>query len=138
MSKRPDKNLIVVDFGTATTVCAISSDRVFLGGNIIPGVRLAMEALDEKTAQLPSVESVPVQTSIGRTTVESIQSGLFWSNVGMVKELVSRMSAEAFSDDPPVVIATGGFAHLFDSAELFDDVVSDLILIGLQEAVRLN
>ena len=134
----PDRNLIVVDFGTATTVCAVSKDREFLGGNIIPGVRLAMEALDEKTAQLPSVEIVPVQTSIGRTTVESIQSGLFWSNVGMVKELVSRMSAEAFSDDAPVVIATGGFAHLFDSAELFDDVVSDLILIGLQEAVRLN
>jgi len=134
----PDRNLIVVDFGTATTVCAVTKQREFLGGNIIPGVRLAMEALEEKTAQLPSVEIVPVDGAIGRSTVESIQSGLFWSNVGMVKELIARMSEEAFGDDLPVVIGTGGFAHLFDSVDLFDDVVSDLILVGLQEAVRLN
>jgi type III pantothenate kinase len=134
----PGRNLIVVDFGTATTVCAVTKDREFLGGNIIPGVRLAMEALEEKTAQLPSVEIVPVEVAIGRSTIESIQSGLFWSNVGMVKELVTRMSAEAFPADPPVVIGTGGFAHLFDAVDLFDDVVSDLILTGLQEAVRMN
>ncbi|HEY5644584.1 MAG TPA: type III pantothenate kinase [Pseudomonadales bacterium] len=134
----PDRNLIVIDFGTATTVCAISRDKVFLGGNIIPGVRLAMDALEEKTAQLPSVEIVPMTSAIGRTTVESIQSGLFWSNVGMVKELVRRMTAEVFADDPPLVIGTGGFAHLFDGQDLFDAVVPDLILVGLREAVRLN
>jgi type III pantothenate kinase len=134
----PGRNLIVVDFGTATTVCAISKDRVFLGGNIIPGVRLAMDALEEKTAQLPSVEIVPVKSAIGRTTVESIQNGLYWSNVGMVKELVSRMTEEVFADDEPLVIGTGGFAHLFDRQEIFDEVVPDLILEGLREAVRLN
>lgn len=134
----PGRNLIVVDFGTATTVCAISKDRVFLGGNIIPGVRLAMDALEEKTAQLPSVEIVPVKSAIGRTTVESIQNGLYWSNVGMVKELVARMTAEVFPDDSPLVIGTGGFAHLFDRQEIFDEVVPDLILEGLREAVRLN
>jgi type III pantothenate kinase len=134
----PDRNLIIVDFGTATTVCAITRDRVFLGGNIIPGVRLAMDALEEKTAQLPSVEIVPVKSAIGRSTIESIQNGLYWSNVGMVKELVSRMTAEAFTDDPPLVIGTGGFAHLFDGQDIFDAVVPDLILEGLREAVRLN
>ena len=134
----PDKNLIVVDFGTATTVCAISKDRVFLGGNIIPGVRLSMDALEEKTAQLPSVEIVPVKSAIGRSTIESIQNGLYWSNVGMVKELVTRMTAEAFADAKPVVIGTGGFAHLFDGQDIFDAVVPDLILEGLREAVRLN
>jgi type III pantothenate kinase len=134
----PGRNLIVVDFGTATTVCAISKDRVFLGGNIIPGVRLAMDALEEKTAQLPSVEIVPVKSAIGRSTVESIQNGLYWSNVGMVKELVSRMTEEVFADDEPLVIGTGGFAHLFDRQEIFDEVVPDLILEGLREAVRLN
>jgi type III pantothenate kinase len=134
----PDRNLIVVDFGTATTVCAITREREFLGGNIIPGVRLAMDALEEKTAQLPSVEIVSVTSAIGRSTIESIQNGLFWSNVGMVKELVSRMTAEAFEDQPPVVIGTGGFAHLFDGLDLFDAVVPDLILVGLREAVRLN
>ena len=134
----PDRNLIVVDFGTATTVCAITRDREFLGGNIIPGVRLSMDALEEKTAQLPSVEIVAVTSAIGRSTIESIQNGLFWSNVGMVKELVQRMTEEAFHDQKPVVIGTGGFAHLFDGVELFDAVVPDLILVGLREAVRLN
>ncbi|MFP6835481.1 MAG: type III pantothenate kinase [Pseudomonadales bacterium] len=134
----PDRNLIVVDFGTATTVCAISNDREFLGGNIIPGVRLSMDALEEKTAQLPSVEIVPVTSAIGRTTIESIQNGLFWSNVGMVKEMVRRITDEAFQGNPPIVIGTGGFAHLFDGLELFDAVVPDLILVGLREAVRLN
>lgn len=134
----PDKNLIVVDFGTATTVCAIRKDRTFLGGNIMPGVRLAMEALEAKTAKLPSVEIKPARSAIGKTTVESIQSGLYWSNVGMVRELVSRISAEAFPDEQPLVIATGGFAHLFDRESLFDHVVSDLILTGLLEALRLN
>lgn len=134
----PDRNLIVVDFGTATTICAITRNREFLGGNIVPGVRLAMNALEENTAQLPSVEIVPVKTAVGRTTVESIQSGLFWSNVGMVKELVTRISDEVFPGDPPFVIGTGGFAHLFDTQDIFDAVVPDLILEGLREAVRLN
>lgn len=134
----PDRNLIVIDFGTATTVCAISKDRTFLGGNIMPGVRLAMEALEAKTAKLPSVEIRAVEDAIGKTTVGSIQSGLYWSNVGMVRELTQRISAEAFPDEKPLVIATGGFAHLFDREALFDHVVSDLILTGLLEALRLN
>jgi type III pantothenate kinase len=134
----PNRNLVVVDFGTATTICAITKDREFLGGNIVPGVRLAMNALEEKTAQLPSVEIVPPKTSVGRSTVESIQSGLFWSNVGMVKELVARISAEVFADEAPFVIGTGGFASLFEGQQIFDAVVPDLILVGLREAVRLN
>ena len=134
----PGRNLIVVDFGTATTLTAITAKGEFLGGNIIPGIRLAVEALVEKTAKLPSVEIVPADTAIGRSTVESIQNGLYWSNVGMVKELVARMTEEAFPDDPPLVIGTGGFSHFFDRQELFDAVVPDLILVGLREALRLN
>ena len=134
----PDKNLIVVDFGTATTVCAVSKDRVFLGGNIMPGVRLAMETLEQRTAKLPSVEIKPTRSAIGKTTVESIQSGLYWSNVGMVRELVARISEEVFADEAPLVVATGGFAHLFHRENLFDHVVPDLILTGLLEALRLN
>jgi type III pantothenate kinase len=134
----PGRNLIVVDFGTATTLTAITKEGEFLGGNILPGVRLALEALVEKTAKLPSVEIVAATNAIGRSTVESIQNGLYWGNVGMVKELVARMTAEAFPDEAPMVIGTGGFSHLFDEEELFDAVVPDLILIGLREALRLN
>jgi type III pantothenate kinase len=134
----PNRNLIVADFGTATTLCAITKDKEFLGGNIIPGVRLSMEALEERTAQLPAVEILPPRTALGRTTVESIQSGLYWSNVGMVRELIGRITAEEFSEEAPVVIGTGGFAQLFNREKLFDHVVPDLILAGLQEIVRLN
>ncbi len=134
----PNRNLIVVDFGTATTVCAITREREFLGGNIVPGLRLAMDALESKTAQLPSVEIKPARSAIGRSTIESIQSGLYWSNVGMVKELVERITREVFEGDPPVVIGTGGFAHLFDREDLFDEVVPDLILTGLLEALHMN
>lgn len=134
----PGRNLIVVDFGTATTVCAVNRDRVFLGGNIMPGVRLAMETLEQRTAKLPSVEIKPVRSAVGKTTVESIQSGLYWSNVGMVRELVSRISDEVFAEDPPLVVATGGFAHLFHRENLFDHVVPDLIFEGLLDALRLN
>ena len=63
----PERNLIVVDFGTATTVCAVSKDRVFLGGNIMPGIRLAMEALESKTAKLPSVEIKPAKEAMGKS-----------------------------------------------------------------------
>lgn len=134
----PDRNLIVVDFGTATTLTAITKRGEFLGGNILPGVRLALEALVERTAKLPSVEIVPAASAIGRSTVESIQNGLYWSNVGMVKELTARMSAEAFPDEPPLLVGTGGFSHLFDQEDLFDAVVPELILVGLREALRLN
>ena len=134
----PGRNLIVVDFGTATTVCAIGADRAFLGGNIVPGLRLSMDALEANTAQLPSVEILRPRSAIGRSTVESIQSGLYWSSVGTVKELVRRITAEAFSEAPPLVIGTGGFARLFDGEGLFDEVAPDLILTGLLEALRLN
>ncbi len=97
-----------------------------------------MQALEERTSQLPSVEIVPPRQALGRSTVESIQSGLYWSNVGMVRELVSRIIEEEFARDLPLVIGTGGFAQLFSRENLFDHFVPDLILEGLKEIARLN
>jgi type III pantothenate kinase len=134
----PGRNLIVVDFGTATTLAAVSRDRDFLGGAILPGVRLAMEALEEKTAALPNVEIVPVEHALGRTTVESIQAGLYFSTIGMIRELTRRLSDEAFPEEAPLVIATGGFSQLFARAGLFDHLVRELILTGLREIAKLN
>ncbi|HAK51049.1 MAG TPA: type III pantothenate kinase [Gammaproteobacteria bacterium] len=134
----PERNIIVADFGTATTLCAISNKKEFLGGNIVPGLNLSMRALEERTAQLPSVEIIPPATAIGRSTVESIQAGLYWSNVGMVRELITRITNEEFSSESPVVIGTGGFAQLFNREKLFDAVIPDLILTGLREVIRLN
>lgn len=91
-----------------------------------------------RTAQLPSVEIVPMQSALGTTTVESIQSGLYWSNVGMIRELVSRITAQVFPEEPPLVIGTGGFVHLFAQERIFDHMVGDLILTGLLEILSLN
>ena len=134
----PDRNLIIVDFGTATTITAVTRKREFLGGAIMPGVRIAIEALASKTAQLPLVEIVPASSAIGRSTIESIQNGIYWSNVGMIREITDRITEEAFEDDHPLCIATGGFSHLFDDEDLFDAIHPDLILVGLYEALKMN
>lgn len=134
----PNKNAIVVDFGTATTFCAISHDKEYLGGVILAGLRLSMEALEEKTAKLPSVEIVALKQALGRSTVESIQSGLYFGQLGQVKELKERITEEVFPEQAPIVIGTGGFSGLFDKTGVFDYIVPDLVLQGLNIALRMN
>jgi type III pantothenate kinase len=133
----PNRDLVIVDFGTATTFCAISRDKDYLGGVIVAGIRISMEALETRTAKLPSVEIVPVKTTLGRSTVESIQSGLYWGQMGQVREIRDRIAAECF-DSKPLTIATGGFSGLFDKEGLFDHVVPDLVLRGLYIATEMN
>ncbi|MCM2282281.1 MAG: type III pantothenate kinase [Bdellovibrionaceae bacterium] len=134
----PGRNLIVGDFGTATTFSAVTKEREFLGGVILAGLRLSMEALEEKTAKLPSVEIISMKQALGRSTVESLQSGLFFGQIGMAKELTRRITEEVFADDPPIVIGTGGFSGLFEKSSLFDATVPDLVLRGLNLALKMN
>lgn len=138
----PDRNLIIVDFGTATTFCAINREKEYLGGVILAGLRISMEALETKTAKLPPVEIVQMNHTLGRSTIESIQSGLYHGQIGMVKEIKSRITLECFNggegSEMPLVLATGGFAGLFDKAELFDVIMPDLVLKGLNIALSLN
>lgn len=136
--KYPEHNLIVIDFGTATTFCAISSDKHYLGGVILPGLRLSMETLQQNAAKLPPVEIIHPRTCIGRSTVDSIQSGLYFSAVGSCREIVSRIKEEAFSSQATTVIATGGFAGLLEPANLFDVLEPDLVLDGLRIALHMN
>lgn len=135
----PEKNLIIIDFGTATTFCAIDKEKDYLGGAILAGVKISMEALEEKTAKLPPVEIIQSKTCIGRSTVENIQAGLFFGNIGQVREIKSRMIEEGFAgQETPLVIATGGFSGLFDKMGLFDKIVPDLTLRGLNFALKMN
>lgn len=138
----PGRDCIIADFGTATTFDVLSGGKKYLGGAIAPGMRISMEALEQQTARLPSVEILRPETACGRSTIESIQSGLYWGHVGMVRELVARISAECFAASPntppPVVIATGGFSQLFVDAQLFDAILPDLVLEGLYQAMALN
>lgn len=139
-NRYPGRDSIVADFGTATTFDVISGDKKYLGGAIAPGMRISMEALEQQTARLPSVEILKPDVACGRSTIESIQSGLFWGHVGMVRELISRITTECFAASPqaPVIVATGGFSQLFTDSKLFDAILPDLVLEGLFQAMALN
>jgi type III pantothenate kinase len=123
-------DLIVVDFGTATTFDVVARDGAYVGGVIAPGVNLSLEALHMAAAALPHVDiSVPQQV-VGTNTVACIQSGIFWGYVGLVREICTRIKAER--DRPMKVVATGGLAPLFQqSADLFDVMEEDLTMHGL-------
>ena len=134
----PNKNLIIIDFGTAVTFCAISKNCEYLGGVISAGIQISMKALEKNTAKLPKVEIIYPQSIIGRSTVESIQSGLYYGTLGMIKEIVERITKEAFYKDPPVVIGTGGLSRLFDNQSIFHSVDPDLVLKGLFLSLNKN
>lgn len=134
----PNKNILIVDLGTATTFCAISKTKEYLGGSIVAGLRLQMEALESKTAKLPSVEIVSVENALGRATVESIQSGLYYGHLGTMKEIIQRISEECFNGEKPFIIGTGGFSSLFEKEKVFDVIQPDLVLMGMMMALKLN
>jgi len=134
----PGKNLIIIDFGTATTFCVISAQKEYLGGVILPGVRLAVDALSLNTAKLPSVEIIKVKQVVGRSTIESIQSGVFYGAMGACRELIDRIKKESFSGLDVLVLATGGFASLFDKQGIYDHHLPDLVLQGVRMAAEMN
>ncbi|OUD08686.1 pantothenate kinase [Marivivens niveibacter] len=123
-------NLIVVDFGTATTFDVVASDGAYVGGVIAPGVNLSLEALHHAAAALPHVDISHPEKVIGTNTVACMQSGVFWGYVGLVKEICARIRDEY--DAPMKVIGTGGLARLFEQVDqLFDVIEDDLTMHGL-------
>jgi type III pantothenate kinase len=125
-------DLIVVDFGTATTFDAIDYSGAYKGGIIAPGINLSLDALVGNTAKLPRIAiEVPKDNSvIGRNTEDAMLIGVFWGYVAMMEGLIARVRAEI--GRPAKVIATGGLAVLFDEAtDIFDAVDPDLTLDGL-------
>jgi type III pantothenate kinase len=138
LSRFPGRNLLIVDFGTATTLCAVSKEKDYFGGIITPGINTSMEALELKTARLPSVEIVRPSEVLGRSTVESIQSGLYYGTLATVRFLAASVTKELFADDAPLIIGTGAYGRLFEAEKVFDYFVPELPLIGLRRAVELS
>lgn len=134
----PNQNIIVIDFGTATTFCVITDQKAYLGGAILPGVRLSADALSKNTAKLPSVEIIKTEKVVGRSTVESLQSGVYYGVLGACRELNDRINKESFADSKALVLATGGFASLFDNQGIYDHLVPDLVLQGIRLAALMN
>jgi type III pantothenate kinase len=134
----PEQDLIVVDFGTATTYVPINKDKEFLGAVIQSGIRTSMHALQTFTEQLPTVQIMQLNKVVGRDTTRCIQSGLYFGQLGAAKEIIAGISKEAFPDSTPVVIATGGFSSLYEKQTLFTVIVPDLVLNGIRLALELN
>lgn len=124
-------DLIVVDFGTATTFDVVDTDGAYIGGVIAPGVNLSLEALHMGASALPHVDVTRPQKVIGTNTVACIQSGIFWGYIGLVEGIVSNIRAER--ERTMKVVATGGLAPLFDQGfDLFDHIDDDLTMHGLR------
>lgn len=123
-------DLIVVDFGTATTFDVVAHDGAYIGGVIAPGVNLSLEALHMAAAALPHVDITKPPRVVGTNTVDCMQSGVFWGYIGLVKEICARIKDERAR--PMTVIGTGGLAPLFaETEELFDVIEDDLTMHGL-------
>ena len=130
-------DLIVVDFGTATTFDVVAHDGAYIGGVIAPGVNLSLEALHQHAAALPHVDISKPQAVIGTNTVHCMQSGVFWGYIGLVRGICERIRAE--HDRPMKIIGTGGLAPLFETGDvLFDLVEDDLTMHGLTVIHQFN
>ena len=137
-------NLIVVDFGTATTFDVVAADGTYMGGVIAPGINLSMDALYQAAAKLPRIAVEPPAGNagvIGKGTIHAMQSGVFWGYVGLIEGLVRRITSEVGqnSGEPVTVIATGGLATLFNRhTSAIDHVDGDLTMRGLIRIHALN
>ncbi len=130
-------DLIVVDFGTATTFDVVGPDGAYEGGVIAPGVSLSLQALHEAAAALPLVDVTIPSHVIGKNTVDCMQSGIFWGYVGLVGGIIARIRDERAR--PMKVIGTGGLAPLFQQGDTLFDVFEDnLTMHGLTVIHKYN
>ncbi|MFC1713831.1 type III pantothenate kinase [Candidatus Poribacteria bacterium] len=123
--------LIIVDFGTSTNFDVVSAEGAYLGGAIAPGVRISSEALSERAAMLPRIDMRIPPQAIGKNTMGSMQSGLYFGFLGQMEEIIRRIKSELSQE--PRVVATGGLARLMaEGSELVEVIDPDLTLKGLR------
>lgn len=132
MYKKP---LVIIDFGTATTFCAVAANGDYIGGTISPGIKISSDALFQRAAKLPRVELIKPETVICKNTVASMQAGIVYGYIGQVDFIVSKIKDEmiALGEETPMVIATGGLANLIaEDSKTIDKVEPFLTLEGLR------
>lgn len=129
------RNLIIIDFGTATTFCAVTSSGDYLGGTISPGIKISANALFERAAKLPRISLIKTEHVICKNTVTSMQSGIINGYIGLVEYIVKKMKEELKEYNPGeiMVIATGGLSKLISKyTNTIDYVETNLTLDGLR------
>ncbi len=123
-------DLVVVDFGTATTFDVVDTDGAYVGGVISPGVNLSLKALSDAAANLPYIDVTRPERVVGTNTWACMQSGIYWGYAGLIEGICARIAEER--DRPMKVIGTGGLASLFDQgSDVFDHLDSNLTIHGL-------
>lgn len=135
--------LIIIDFGTATTFCAVSEKAEYLGGTIAPGLKISSDALFEKTSKLPKVELEEPGKVICKNTITSMQAGLVYGHMGVVDYVVRKMKEElravTESGKEPIVVATGGLSTMIENGvDCIDHVDKMLTLEGLEIIYKKN
>jgi type III pantothenate kinase len=133
--------LIIIDFGTATTFCAVAANGDYMGGAIVPGINISSEALFSRTAKLPRVELVKPQTVICKNTVQSMQAGIIYGYIGLVDYITAKMKDEMQKggSSEPFVVATGGLANLISSESKAINKVNEYLTIeGLRIIYEMN
>jgi len=129
--------LIIVDFGTATTFCAVTKNGEYLGGAICPGMKISAEALFQRASKLPRVELVRPPSVIGSDTISAMQAGIIYGYAGLVDGIVERMKKELSTDAR--VVATGGLAELVSpETKSIQEIKPHLTLEGLRLLYDLN
>jgi type III pantothenate kinase len=129
--------VIIVDFGTATTFCAVTKSGEYLGGAICPGIRISAEALFQRASKLPRVELVKPDRVIGKDTVGAMQAGIIYGYAGLVDGIVGRMKKELSPDAR--VVATGGLAELVSpETASIEEIRPQLTLEGLRLLYDIN
>ncbi len=128
---------VIIDLGTATTFDVVDRDGNYCGGVISPGINLSFEALYTRAAKLPRVEIRRPKNAVGRTTVEAMQSGIYWGYIGLIEGTLKRIEDEMGMRF--TVIGTGGLVPLIaDGTAAIHHVDQDLTLLGLVDIYRLN
>lgn len=122
--------LIIIDFGTATTFCYVDENRAYYGGIIAPGIKISMDALYSKASKLPKIELAEPESVIGSSTVEAMQSGVYYGYIGQVDGIVAKIKRQM--GGAPKVIATGGLARMIaGGSESIEHIEEHLTLKGL-------
>lgn len=131
-------SILLFDLGTATKCCYLNQDGEFLGATIAPGMRLMMDSLRQNTAKLFGVDLIQPTQVIGKSTKPAIQSGIYYSQLGFITQIIERVIKEYDLKDKPLIIGTGGFSHLFTEQKIFDHIIPELVLLGIKKMVELN
>ena len=135
--KRYGGPVIIVDFGTATTFCAVTKDGEYLGGAIAPGVKISAEALFQRASKLPRVELAKPPKVIGADTISAMQAGIIYGYAGLVDGIVERMKKELSAEAR--VVATGGLAELVSpETKTVQEIKPHLTLEGLRLLYEIN